>query len=69
VFFDDQRSHLQSPAGDLPMVHVPFGVANRSGPKRLSKQPLETPQSNALQKLDQPQQASELVNSSGSICR
>jgi len=29
VFFDDQRSHLHSPAGDLPMVHVPFGVANR----------------------------------------
>ena len=29
VFFDDQRTHLQSPAGNLPMVHVPFGVANR----------------------------------------
>lgn len=28
VFFDDQRTHLQSPAGNLPMVHVPFGVAN-----------------------------------------
>lgn len=29
VFFDDQRSHLQSSAGNLPMVHVPFGVANK----------------------------------------
>ncbi|OEY65095.1 5'-nucleotidase [Marinobacter sp. X15-166B] len=28
MFFDDQRSHLQSEAGDIPMVHVPFGVAN-----------------------------------------
>jgi 5'-nucleotidase len=28
VFFDDQLGHLQSPAGDIPMVHVPFGVAN-----------------------------------------
>ncbi|WP_236235375.1 5'-nucleotidase [Pseudomonas faucium] len=30
MFFDDQRSHLTSAAGDLPMVHVPFGVANRA---------------------------------------
>ena len=30
VFFDDQRSHLESEAGDIPMVHIPFGVANRS---------------------------------------
>jgi 5'-nucleotidase len=29
IFFDDQRSHLQSVAGDIPMVHVPFGIANR----------------------------------------
>lgn len=28
MFFDDQRSHLESDAGDIPMVHVPFGVAN-----------------------------------------
>jgi len=41
VFFDDQRSHLQSPAGDLPMVHVPFGVANRGRSTTLS--PLDTP--------------------------
>ncbi len=27
IFFDDQLSHLQS--GAVPMVHVPFGVANR----------------------------------------
>lgn len=29
MFFDDQLSHLHSPAGDIPMVHIPFGVANR----------------------------------------
>ncbi|WP_081075532.1 5'-nucleotidase [Burkholderia territorii] len=28
MFFDDQRSHLKSPAGDIPMVHIPFGIAN-----------------------------------------
>lgn len=28
MFFDDQRSHLKSDAGDIPMVHIPFGVAN-----------------------------------------
>jgi len=26
MFFDDQRSHLES--GTIPMVHIPFGVAN-----------------------------------------
>ena len=30
IFFDDQRSHLKSPAGKVPMVHIPFGVANES---------------------------------------
>lgn len=30
MFFDDQRSHLQSPAGDIPMVHIPFGIANKN---------------------------------------
>lgn len=30
MFFDDQRSHLESEAGDIPMVHIPFGVANAS---------------------------------------
>ena len=29
IFFDDQLSHLKSPAGNIPMVHVPFGIANR----------------------------------------
>lgn len=29
LFFDDQRSHLQSAAGNIPMVHVPYGVANQ----------------------------------------
>ena len=28
IFFDDQRSHLQSDVGNIPMVHIPFGVAN-----------------------------------------
>lgn len=29
MFFDDQRSHLESKAGDIPMVHIPFGIANK----------------------------------------
>lgn len=29
IFFDDQRSHLESDAGDIPMVHIPFGIANK----------------------------------------
>jgi len=29
MFFDDQRSHLEPKAGDIPMVHIPFGIANR----------------------------------------
>ena len=28
MFFDDQRSHLESEAGNVPMVHIPSGVAN-----------------------------------------
>ena len=28
MFFDDQRSHLESDAGDIPMVHIPFGISN-----------------------------------------
>lgn len=31
MFFDDQRSHLESDAGDVPMVHIPFGVSNTAG--------------------------------------
>ncbi|RJG20523.1 5'-nucleotidase [Massilia cavernae] len=31
IFFDDQLAHLKaSPGGTIPMVHVPFGVANRA---------------------------------------
>jgi len=29
IFFDDQLSHLKSADGNIPMVHIPFGVANR----------------------------------------
>ena len=28
IFFDDQLSHLKSIGGTIPMVHVPFGIAN-----------------------------------------
>lgn len=30
IFFDDQRSHLKSKGDDIPMVHIPFGVANKT---------------------------------------
>jgi 5'-nucleotidase len=30
MFFDDQKSHLGYESLDVPMVHIPFGVANRS---------------------------------------
>ena len=29
MFFDDQKSHLESEAGNIPMVHIPFGIANQ----------------------------------------
>ncbi|WP_229429074.1 5'-nucleotidase [Massilia sp. ST3] len=30
IFFDPQLTHLQAaPGGKIPMVHVPFGIANR----------------------------------------
>ena len=33
IFFDDQLSHLtSSPGATIPMVHVPFGIANRRAP-------------------------------------
>ena len=33
IFFDDQLTHLTSaPGGTIPMVHVPFGIANRRAP-------------------------------------
>lgn len=35
IFFDDQLTHLTStPGGTIPMVHVPFGVANRRPAKQ-----------------------------------
>lgn len=30
MFFDDQRVHLTSGESGIPMVHIPFGVTNRS---------------------------------------
>lgn len=30
IFFDDQMRHLSSVAGDIPSVHIPFGVRNQS---------------------------------------
>lgn len=33
MFFDDQRRHLQSSGGDIPMVHIPFGIANENTEK------------------------------------
>lgn len=35
MFFDDQRSHLESKSGDIPMVHVPFGIANKKVEKTI----------------------------------
>jgi 5'-nucleotidase len=29
IFFDDQKSHLSTSGKDIPMVHIPFGIANR----------------------------------------
>ncbi len=29
MFFDDQKTHLKSEAGDIPMVHIPFGITNQ----------------------------------------
>jgi len=28
MFFDDQRGHLESNTENIPMVHIPFGIAN-----------------------------------------
>jgi 5'-nucleotidase len=34
IFFDDQLTHLKAePGGTIPMVHVPFGIANRRAPE------------------------------------
>jgi len=32
IFFDDQMRHLTSVAGNIPSVHVPFGIRNVSHP-------------------------------------
>ncbi|CAJ0813858.1 hypothetical protein LMG18101_02055 [Ralstonia flaminis] len=29
MYFDDQLSHLKSSVANIPMVHIPFGIANR----------------------------------------
>ena len=29
IYFDDQKTHLDFDAGNIPMVHIPFGIANR----------------------------------------
>ncbi len=29
LFFDDQRTHLKPSKDNIPMVHIPFGIANR----------------------------------------
>jgi len=31
IFFDDQLRHLKSPAGNIPAVHIPFGIINKNG--------------------------------------
>ncbi len=28
IFFDDQKNHLKSQHDNIPMVHIPFGIAN-----------------------------------------
>ncbi len=33
IFFDDQKTHLQSTAQSVPSVHVPFGSANQGIPR------------------------------------
>ncbi|EIC30004.1 MULTISPECIES: 5'-nucleotidase [Methylomicrobium] len=33
IFFDDQKSHLSARGKDIPMVHIPFGIANRGKPE------------------------------------
>ena len=42
MFFDDQLSHLKPSADNIPMVHIPFGVANSLKPKgQLSSRSIE----------------------------
>ena len=37
IFFDDQKSHLESSVGDIPMVHIPFGIANRNDTEKMKE--------------------------------
>jgi 5'-nucleotidase len=30
MFFDDQKTHLESQSGNIPMVHIPFGITNKT---------------------------------------
>ncbi|PCH99832.1 MAG: 5'-nucleotidase [Zetaproteobacteria bacterium] len=30
MFFDDQKTHLESQLGNIPMVHIPFGITNHN---------------------------------------
>lgn len=39
IFFDDQMRHLTSVAGNIPSVHIPFGVRNVPPNKALQQQP------------------------------
>lgn len=43
IFFDDQLSHLESSAGKIPSVHIPFGIANRALPAQSAPAPLAEP--------------------------
>lgn len=44
IFFDDQMAHLRaSPGGTIPMVHVPFGIANRRPVRDEAATPTEAP--------------------------
>jgi len=40
IFFDDQLRHITSTAGNIPSVHIPFGI--RNVPANKSLQPLTT---------------------------
>ena len=41
MFFDDQRSHLETEAGGIPMIHIPFGIANEVNVEQVA--PVGTP--------------------------
>lgn len=43
MFFDDQKSHLGYKGGDIPMVHIPFGVANINADTESQRDPNKQP--------------------------